>query len=1544
MLFNTLLFAAIVLLLASTSAAQQLESGDGMMYIHNESIYYIITDTHNGDQCSSEMCSNLTLNQFASNTDYYISDMTTLMLQPGDHHLDSQLLVANVRRFSLVGERERNDSIVTISCSETFTFQNLTELQIKDIQFVHCTDNHINSVGQLSIDNCMFDGKNNNGTALNIVNSVTANINCCSFILTHGSYKQFLNNDPFIFGGAIFCSSSNISIHSSVFEGNYAQVSGVLFTEQGSNLIISNCTFSNIVYSSHFSSIIVAYHGSVLIQDSIFENTNDALVKSSPSFNYRLVEVYESSILIQRSIYRNNTIYGGSFVVGFGSNITINEVLMENNTAFQCILGTKVLPSILGHLQIFYSTFINNNFNCSIVTANYLQVQVLYSHFINNWYFEEKNAVMIGAYFCNATISQSTFIENFATSIVLVFMANLTISKSVFLHNTNDVSVITALYTVDMLIDESTFFNNVQLVKNGAMFDMFYTISQGTIRIMRNNLVDNRHPFAIIKVREVTLYIDRCEFTGNSADYGATLIASYSTISISRLHVSNNVANIAGVILIYNSILNSNNISLTGNNASTAVVLLSFSVASFVGSTTLTNNRGSFFAAASTVTLEGNVSIANNMPSHTSNQIIPIEEGGAVTTLLSSVQVNGILTLMNNSADNGGALFISESRFSINGDITISNNQAKQSGGGIHQYQSRLNIQGTCSISNNTANHGGGGIYAISSTITLEDQQDSRSTSLLFFSNKAVFGGAFYLSTNTKVYVLLIASSVHQTAFIDNNADYGGALYVEDQTNTELCNSSSSTDCFFQIFVLNPENIRNAAQQQNEALNFTHNTATYVGDSIFGGLLDRCTVSHLNPLRQQGIVQQGLDFIRSVSNIDNIDLIASHPVRLCFCTENRPECSYTPLPIYVRKGETFKLSIVAVDQVNHTLESDVTTVISSNDGGLKEGQQQQSVGTNCTDVIYNVITPHDSEELLLNAVGPCGDAYTSQRRVQLVFKNCTCPIGFQTTANVVKNCECECHSNITDYIRPETCDSSTESFEPKLNAWISYTNITGQNDYYLLTHSNCPYDYCRSTTAQVSLSLDNLNDIDKKLCDLNRAGVLCGVCQSGYSVSFGSSHCIKCGKYWFIMLLGLIVLAIIAGIALVGILLFLNITVAIGTINGILFYANIINGNSSIFFNDLPIPSFPSVFIAWLNLDIGFDVCLYNGMDMFTKTLFQLGFPTYLILLVFIVIVVSKYSQKFSNMIGKKDPIATLATLILISYAKILSIIITTFSLTTLEYPDGRRLLWKPDTTIEYFEPPKHALLFIIALVILLLSSAYTIILTSWQLLVRLPHWKLLAWIRNTKLSSFIQAYHAPYISKHRYWIGLLLLVRVILYLTSALNSSGNPQLPLTAITIVIGILLLLDTKRIYRQNILNIFEVLILSNILMFTVITWYATDTNDIQLQNAAAYISVTIVFVMLLIVIVYHVYTFTKIGGIIKETKWIKSIIKLLKKTRTRPLENQATNVPNETREVDIFELVGTSTATNVGFTSQPQAKPSVSKPSVTVSTVEIPASKE
>ena len=95
--------------------------------------------------------------------------------------------------------------------------------------------------------------------------------------------------------------------------------------------------------------------------------------------------------------------------------------------------------------------------------------------------------------------------------------------------------------------------------------------------------------------------------------------------------------------------------------------------------------------------------------------------------------------------------------------------------------------------------------------------------------------------------------------------------------------------------------------------------------------------------------------------------------------------------------------------------------------------------------------------------------------------------------------------------------------------------------------------------------------------------------------------------------------AFIAGIALVIFLLALNTTVAIGTLNGILFYANIVAANADTYLLQFKTFNFATVLIiSWLNLNVGFDVCFIDTEfnEVVYKALLQLAFPAYVIVLV----------------------------------------------------------------------------------------------------------------------------------------------------------------------------------------------------------------------------------------------------------------------------------------------------------------------------------------
>ena len=169
----------------------------------------------------------------------------------------------------------------------------------------------------------------------------------------------------------------------------------------------------------------------------------------------------------------------------------------------------------------------------------------------------------------------------------------------------------------------------------------------------------------------------------------------------------------------------------------------------------------------------------------------------------------------------------------------------------------------------------------------------------------------------------------------------------------------------------------------------------------------------------------------------------------------------------------------------------------------------------------------------------------------------------------------------------------------------------------------------------VQLNLNILNGADVQ-CANNRSGLLCGSCKPGLTLSLGSSLCIPCSKVWHKDIVIILVSFFVSGILLVVSILVLNLTVAVGTLNGLIFYANIIGANTSIFFPTANL-KFLSIFLSWVNLEVGFDACFYDGMDTYWKTWLQLAFPIYIIVLVIIIIIVSEYSMMFSELPSKKE-------------------------------------------------------------------------------------------------------------------------------------------------------------------------------------------------------------------------------------------------------------------------------------------------------------------
>ena len=277
--------------------------------------------------------------------------------------------------------------------------------------------------------------------------------------------------------------------------------------------------------------------------------------------------------------------------------------------------------------------------------------------------------------------------------------------------------------------------------------------------------------------------------------------------------------------------------------------------------------------------------------------------------------------------------------------------------------------------------------------------------------------------------------------------------------------------------------------------------------------------------------------------------------------------------------------------------------LKSKNSNLKQGEYVQNISsTDCNQLNYTIYTRHGHEELCLRVqhVGDISgfeESFISNNfTIHLKMKDC--PFGFTRTNS--KNSSCDyCRLYRYNHVY---CDITTQTLKHSPPAWIGM--IEKENGSKIIaSHAYCPFDYCLSSKVNLLATSDSLSQDTQ--CAFNRTGVLCGSCSKWLSVVLGSTKCHSCSNYWILLLVPFA----LSGIGVLVVLIIFNITIADGTLSGIIFYFNIIGSNLSIFF---PAQSGQSItiltsllkfIISLVNLEIGASVCLFDGMDSYIRIL-----------------------------------------------------------------------------------------------------------------------------------------------------------------------------------------------------------------------------------------------------------------------------------------------------------------------------------------------------
>ena len=1213
-------------------------------------------------------------------------------------------------------------------------------------------------------------------------------------------------------GGNKISAVNQLTVESCFFIGN--ENSGTALNIIQSNAVFIDCFF--------LSNRVGTYHGPILILEN----------QEEPS-------------------YTNFTLYafvGGALIANQSSVSLVGSKFEKNHAG----IGGAVFSTLGSQVSVINSTFTENRV-CF----------VLYEH--------EYPICFGGVFYCEDKNSEVTIIN------------------SNFSHNRGIYGgVFTIFDQCTININSSRFSGNLAInyPGNGGVL---YLQDSATASIHKSLFINNSASSAggAVRAEHSVLIIHGSKFINNSVEqFGGVIYVIHGSLTIDGSYLRNNSAFQGGVINAYSQcsvIIRDSEFSNNEAKSDIDPFNTAGGVIAIMQSSKLNITRTLFYNNIAHTGRGGAVSISSKIELKIVNSSFIANEasvGGAIEIYQSDVNFFGFNNLTENTVDSkGGAIyFTGDSILNVNGDLTMMFNNAYDSGGGVYLYRSKLNCQfnSTIKLHGNKAVEKGGGIFAINAIVKVFSNRDSSvESAIIFEGNNASMGGGVYLELATELHVIKSGNdytkTIYNLHFIENSARYGGAIYNADETNYEICASksyysrshSAGTECFLQI--LAP--MQTIEMKYNiVTTEFINNRAQVSGPILYGGLLDRCTLMLSAEIlfTNRRTPLDGVTYFLNTSILNNTDGISSAPVQVCLCEPDIsvPNCGLQELNIRVMRGEKFQVSLVAVDQVNRTLPN--ITVYSSlkyTESGLGEGQMAQITTNKCTVFNFSVLSPQAHEEITLYAESPCRNATKSQRNIRISFKNCACPIGFQPNTNEGNKCVCDCDPKLRQYVM--NCSSQTDSVIREGNVWITYLNSTKSNtsnNYNYLIYPNCPLDYCLPPEVKVEVNLTATNGSDAQ-CAECRSGTLCGVCRAGHTLSLGSSRCIPCADEWPRYLAAILIVAPLLGIGLVAVMLILNLTVSKGTLNGIIFYANIINANSSTFF---PLSSKKlwgvHTFVSWLTLDTGFDVCFFKGMDTYWKTWIQMAFPTYVILLVVVVMYLSDRSILFTRLISlrKKNPVETLATLVLLSYALFLRTVITTFPYVTLTYPKGPKMMWLPDATVAYLKG-RHSILFIVAIVILVIGVLYTVLLFTWQWIKKMKKiHKITTYYYVQKLDHFIEVYHVPYRPEHRYWTGLLLLARVVLYLVFAF---GNPSLNLLVIIAIICGLLFLKGHfgKIYdeeKSRFVDTIEMISYLNIALFSAATFFTTQTREYH--DEVAFMSVSVTFVLFLFVLAYHIYT--------------------------------------------------------------------------------------
>jgi len=466
--------------------------------------------------------------------------------------------------------------------------------------------------------------------------------------------------------------------------------------------------------------------------------------------------------------------------------------------------------------------------------------------------------------------------------------------------------------------------------------------------------------------------------------------------------------------------------------------------------------------------------------------------------------------------------------------------------------------------------------------------------------------------------------------------------------------------------------------------------------------------------------------------------MSDNSARICLCQENVCPSSTNLGTVYPGQNIQLKLRATSytvalyVDEIRNDSIVAMCNSVANSTWKPRSKPQVNLVYSNCTTISYT-IRSNSSKWCMLYLRMATNEAALYSYNITLK----KCPLGL-----ILHDGLCICDPTLLRAIRGLSCDVEIGIFDRPPNSWIANDSKNLSDIVYI---DQCHYNYCSMVPMKVNIH----NDSDVQ-CLPSRSGIGCGNCSEGFGAVFGTNKCKKCSNTG----LFLIPLLAVTGLLLVLILFSFNITVTDGKLYGFIFFVNCINVYS---FKIFPGHGFTYIIVSLLNLDLGIEVCFYDGMTKYTATWLRIVFPTYLLMIILGLAMASRYSAKIERLTRKKI-IPVSATLYLLTLNKLIMItaeVIFSYTIVYHLHSKKTEIYWSMDTDIHLFGV-KYTLLFTFCLLV------FIFVLMPITIFLLFPgHCYKISIISKT-FRPFIDAYQAPFKDNYRYFLGVEFLFRTI--------------------------------------------------------------------------------------------------------------------------------------------------------------------------------------